>query len=248
MIADHIAQVRARIAEACARAGRDAHTVTLVAVCKTKPVALIREAAAAGLTDFGENRPEEAAPKIETLSHETSALRWHMIGHVQSRKVKLVVPHFHLIHSVDSLRLAEKFSRAAQESGRVLDVLLQMNVSGESSKEGIDAHAWDTDSQTRARVFEEARRIAALPALRLHGLMTIAPFTDDESIVRPVFASLRNLRDALAHELGAALPQLSMGMTDDYPIAIEEGATLVRIGRAIFGERDTAATETPSHT
>jgi len=247
MIAENIATVRARITQACERVGRDPQSVTLVAVSKTHPVSLIQQAADAGITDLGENRAEEAVPKIETLTAQGyPTLRWHMIGHVQSRKAKLIVPHFVLVHSVDSVKLAHKLSQLADEHGTRLEVLLQMNVSGESSKEGIAARDWQHDAATRATVFDTVRQIHAMPALHLRGLMTIAPFTDDESVVRPVFASLRALRDALSQEIGVALPELSMGMTDDYPIAIEEGATLVRIGRAIFGARP-PATPTPQN-
>lgn len=247
MIAENLAAVRAQIAQACDRAHRTLQSITLVAVCKTHPVSVIREAVAAGITDLGENRAEEAVPKIETLTAEGhAALRWHMIGHVQSRKAKLVVPHFALIHSVDSLKLAQKFAQVAHEHGIRLEVLVQMNVSGESSKEGIAAQGWERDAEKRAAVVDTVRHMLALPSLQVRGLMTIAPFTDDESIVRPVFASLRGLRDALQQELGVALPHLSMGMTDDFPIAIEEGATIVRIGRAIFGER-ASATQTPQN-
>lgn len=247
MIAENLAAVRAQISQACDRAHRTPHSITLVAVCKTHSVSLIREAIAAGVTELGENRAEEAVPKIETLTAEGHAgLRWHMIGHVQSRKAKLVVPHFALVHSVDSLRLAQKFASLAQEHGTRLEVLVQMNVSGELSKEGIAAHNWQHNHDTRAAVLEVMQHIVALPGVQVRGLMTIAPFTDEESVVRPVFASLRGLRDVLQQELGVVLPELSMGMTDDFPIAIEEGATIVRIGRAIFGER-TSATQMPQN-
>lgn len=235
MIAENIAQVQASIAQACERAGRSPQSVTLVAVTKTKPVTMIREAIDAGLRHFGENRVEEASEKIPQIT--TPDVHWHMIGHVQSRKAKQVVPLFDLIHSLDSLKLADKYARLAQEHNRTLNVLLQMNVSGEESKEGLDAVNWEADADKRAALWAETRAIAALPALNITGLMTVAPFTDDEGIIRPVFASLRRLRDALSEELARPLPQLSMGMTDDYPIAIEEGATIIRIGRAIFGER-----------
>jgi pyridoxal phosphate enzyme (YggS family) len=234
-IADNIADVRARIALTCQRAGRDPQDVTLIAVTKTRPVSDIRAAISAGVHDFGENRAEEAADKIDALRGE--AIHWHMIGHIQSRKVRLIVPHYALVHSVDSFKLGEKLDRMAGDSGHRLDVLLEINISGEASKAGLDAHRWEQDGTVRAALFAVARDIDRLPSLAVGGLMTIAPFIDDESIVRPVFAGLRTLREALESELGHTLPHLSMGMTDDYPIAIEEGATLVRIGRAIFGER-----------
>jgi PLP dependent protein len=234
-IADNIADVRARIALTCQRAGRDPQDVTLIAVTKTRPVSDIHAAIAAGLHDFGENRAEEAVDKIDALRAE--AIHWHMIGHIQSRKVRLIVPHYALVHSLDSFKLAEKLDRLAGDSGQRLDVLLEINISGEASKAGFNANQWERDTVVRAALFAVAHDIDRLPSLAVSGLMTIAPFTDDESIVRPVFAGLRKLREALESQLGHALPHLSMGMTDDYPIAIEEGATLVRIGRAIFGER-----------
>jgi PLP dependent protein len=242
MIADRTARVRERIADACARAGRAPEAVTMVAVSKTKSIEMILEAAAAGVQHFGESRVEESSVKIPVLRQRSPVpLTWHMIGHIQSRKARDVLPDFDLVHSLDSMKLAEKLSRLAQDGGRVLPVLVQMNVSGEESKFGFAADGWESDSRVLEQAVTAIRGLLALPALELRGLMTIAPFVDDPQTIRPVFASLRNLRDALQESTGADLPELSMGMTDDYEVAIEEGATLVRIGRAIFGERDTDA-------
>ncbi len=240
-IAENVDRVREQIAAACARAGRDPASVTLVAVSKTHPALAVDEAAAAGLQHFGENRVEEAVTKIPEV-RAAQPLVWHMIGHVQSRKAKDVPPLFQVVHSVDTVKLAEKFSKAMQSSelqasGRALDVLLEVNISGEVSKAGFAASGWERDATIRERLWLEIGQAVALPGLRVRGLMTMAPIVEDMQQARPVFAALAALRAALADSLGAELPDLSMGMTDDYPVAIEEGATLVRIGRAIFGER-----------
>ena len=160
-----------------------------------------------------------------------------MVGHIQSRKAKDVPPLFQVVHSVDTVRLAEKLSRVMVERGGALDVLLEVNVSGEASKSGFAAYRWEQDCGVRAQVWSDVQRIVSLPGLNVRGLMTMAPIVADVEQARPIFAGLAALRRALADSLGMALPDLSMGMTDDYPVAIEEGATLVRIGRAIFGER-----------
>jgi pyridoxal phosphate enzyme (YggS family) len=244
MIADNVARIQAQITQAAERSGRDAASVTLVAVCKTKPVEMIVEAAEAGVRHFGENRVEEANPKmLEVASRVAQPLIWHMVGHVQSRKARDVVSYqgvrrFSLVHSLDDLSLAGRLARLIEEAqGEPLPVLAQINISGEDSKFGVPAHLWHSDSQQRARAFEFLRGIVALPQLALTGLMTIAPIADQPEDVRPVFRHLREFRDAAQQELGCALPQLSMGMTDDFTVAIEEGATLVRVGRAVFGDR-----------
>jgi pyridoxal phosphate enzyme (YggS family) len=196
------------------------------------------EAVAAGLQHFGENRVEEGGTKIPAVNQRSSVpLTWHMIGHIQSRKAKDVLPLFQLVHSVDSLKLADKLSRLAVEAGKPLDVLLEMNVSGETSKSGLEAYRWQDNRAVREQLWQEIGNILALPGLTVRGLMTMAPIVEEIEQTRPVFASLASLREVLAGTFKVALPDLSMGMTDDYPVAIEEGATLVRIGRAIFGER-----------
>lgn len=238
-IADNLAIVRARIADACAVAGRGPADVTLIAVSKTHPAQSVVEAAEAGVQHFGENRVEEAESKIGAVTRATTPpLTWHMIGHIQSRKAKDVVSLFDAVHSVDTLKLAERLSRLAMERGRVLDALLEINVSGEASKHGFAAAGWQHDAAVRDAMWADVGATLALPGLRVRGLMTMAPIVADIEQARPVFAGLRELRDALATGFGVALPDLSMGMTDDYPVAIEEGATFIRIGRAIFGERN----------
>lgn len=225
-LADNLAQVRAHIAEAARRVGRDPAEVTLVAVSKTRPVELVEMAYNLGVTDVAENRVQEALPKIARF--HPAALRWHLIGHLQSNKAGKVVAPFACVQSVDSLHLAQRLSRYAQEEGKRLSVLLQVNVAGEASKEGM----------TPDELPDLARQIVALPALVVEGLMTIAPQAPDPQEIRPVFRRLRHLRDALRTEITVSnWAHLSMGMTDDYMVAIEEGATIVRVGRAIFGDR-----------
>jgi pyridoxal phosphate enzyme (YggS family) len=239
MIAENIQHVSARIAAACEAANRHPDDVTLVAVSKTHPVESVLEAVEAGVQHFGENRVEEAQDKIPAVSQRSARpLAWHMIGHIQSRKAKEVIPLFGWIQSVDSLKLAGKLSALAVESGRKLDILLEVNISGEEAKYGFSASGWATDQSVQARLWAEIRDILSLPGLNVRGLMTMAPIVPDPEDARPVFAGLAALRRALSDSLEIPLPHLSMGMTDDYPIAVEEGATLVRVGRAIFGERE----------
>ncbi len=234
-IADNIQRVHERIAKACARSGHDPSEVTLVAVTKQQPVAAMLAAVAAGLQQLGENRVEEAARKIPTVDAAASQpVTWHMVGHIQSRKAKQVAPLFDLVHSVDSLRLAQRLSRLAQARERDLPVLLEINISGEASKYGFAGYNWHKDETVRQQLWQAVSAIRALPRLELRGLMTMAPFGAEERVIRRVFADMSALRDSL----DASLPELSMGMTDDYPIAIEEGATMIRVGRAIFGERN----------
>lgn len=234
--------VQAEIARICQRAGRLPESVTLVAVSKTHPAADVVEAMRAGLRHFGENRVEEALPKMARVAGLVDAPpEWHMIGHVQSRKARYMTGGFALLHSLDGVKLAGRMSRYLVEERRVLDVLLEVNVSGEATKEGLFAYNWQDRLTTRRALWENVEQIVALPGLSVRGLMTMAPVVDDPEEARPVFAALRVLRDALAVDFpSAAWSELSMGMTDDYPAAIEEGATLVRIGRAIFGPRHSA--------
>ena len=227
-LATNIARVRSSIAEAARRVGRTPAEITLVAVSKTMPIELVQMAYNLGVTDFGENRVQEALPKIAAFHPQ--GLRWHMIGHLQSNKASKVVSPFYCVQSVDSLHLAQALNRYAGEQGKRLPVLLQVNVAGEATKEGV--------SPAEAPIL--ARQVVTLPYIQVEGLMTIAPLVDDPEQVRPVFRQLRLLRDQLRTELPAnSWQHLSMGMTDDYTVAIEEGATIVRIGRAIFGERIT---------
>ena len=234
-IADNIQRMHERIAKACARSGRDPGEVTLVAVTKQQPVEAMLAAVAAGLQQLGENRVEEAVVKIpQVAAAATQQVTWHMVGHIQSRKAKQVVPLFDLVQSVDSLRLAQRLSRLAQERGRDLPVLLEINVSGEASKYGLSGYNWQKDEMVRQQLWQEVSAILALPGLEARGLMTMAPFGAEERVIRHIFADMSALRESL----DANLPELSMGMTDDFPIAIEEGATMIRVGRAIFGERN----------
>jgi pyridoxal phosphate enzyme (YggS family) len=238
-LAERIEQVQGNIAAACQRANRAVESVTLIAVSKTHPAEAVIEAVGLGLQQFGENRVEEASNKIPVVTAATNhGLTWHMIGHVQSRKAEDVINTFDVVHSLDTLKLAERYSRFAGTAGKPIRVLIEVNVSGEESKSGLAAAGWEHDAERRDAVWSVIRQMTALPYLELDGLMTMAPIVDDMEQTRPVFASLRRLRDALAADFPAgAWSHLSMGMTDDYPIAIEEGATLVRIGRAIFGDR-----------
>ncbi|PJF48345.1 MAG: YggS family pyridoxal phosphate-dependent enzyme [Chloroflexi bacterium] len=239
-----LAQVRERIAEACLRAGRAPDSVTLVAVSKTFPAEAIAEAAAAGQRDFGENRVEEALPKIEEVKARLAAwglgtdLRWHVVGHLQSRKARDAAGRFHLIHSVDSLKLAGKLNARCAAQGVVQPILLECNVSGEDTKNGFQLHGWERNRALLDAFADQVAQIAGLLNLRVCGLMTMAPIVEQPDEARPVFASLRALRDALSERMSAlSLDHLSMGMTDDFEAAIAEGATMVRIGRAIFGAR-----------
>ncbi len=237
-ITENIHEVRQHIEAACIKAGRQPDEVTLIAVSKTNPAEAIIEAVAAGAQHFGENRVEEAVTKIPLVNAEVSKHpTWHMIGHVQSRKAKDVISLFHYVHSVDTLKLAQKFSALSVEQGKPLEVLLEMNVSGEEAKHGFVAVNWAADEAIKRELWSQIEQVLALPGIHVRGLMTMAPIVADPEEARPVFASLARLRQAFETDFSVKLPDLSMGMTDDYPVAIEEGATFVRVGRAIFGER-----------
>ncbi len=223
-IAENLERVREDIAEAAAKAGRAANAVELVAITKTHPAERIREAVAAGQQLFGESRIQEARAKIPELP---SVLRWHFVGHLQKNKIRHALPLFELFHSVDSLALAEEMNRIANEEGMHPRVLLEVNVVGEGSKFGFKPET----------VRAEMESLLALPRLSIEGLMIIPPLAEEAEASRTFFVQLRELRDALEKEFDLKLPQLSMGMTNDFPIAVEEGATLVRVGTAIFGER-----------
>jgi pyridoxal phosphate enzyme (YggS family) len=243
----NLAHVQERIQAAAGRAGRKPAEVTLVGVTKTYPIEMIQVAYQAGLRHFGENRVEEGQSKIPafdrwlaTRSKTDKRPTWHMIGHLQSRKVADAMSHFDVIHSVDSLKLAERLDRLAERDmvEPPVPILLECNVSGEASKYGFDLSRWMDDGEVRGAFFDVVRRIVELPRLRLQGLMTMAPIVTDPELARPVFIALRSLRDALIEEFpDVELQHLSMGMTDDFEVAIEEGATLIRVGRAIFGPR-----------
>ncbi len=239
-IRKNLENVRERIAEAALRSGRAPADVRLVAVSKTLPAEAVLAAWACGQRDFGENRPEEGAMKIPQVAAALGEAQpvWHCIGAIQRRKVKLVVEHFDMIHAVERRALAEKLSRAAVEAGRVLPVLLECNISGEASKSGYALEGWERDPAVLHAFYAEVEALLALPALRVEGLMTMAPLSDDSETARPVFTALRRLLEALCARFPVApWRHLSMGMTDDFEVAVEEGATLVRVGRGIFGAR-----------
>ncbi|MBU3664943.1 MAG: YggS family pyridoxal phosphate-dependent enzyme [Chthoniobacterales bacterium] len=225
-IAGNIGKIHDRIARAANRRGRDPLTVRLVAVSKTHPAEAVSAAVAAGQHLFGESRVQEARDKIPACPRN---LEWHFIGHLQKNKVRQALPLFSFFHSIDSTELARTMDRIAGESGRTVDGLLEVNVSGEQSKYGF----------TPAVLRAEFAGLAALPKLRLRGLMTMAPYSDNPEEARPVFQALRELRDELQRTHTHPLPELSMGMSGDFEPAVEEGATLVRVGSSIFGARPT---------
>ncbi|MEO7909015.1 MAG: YggS family pyridoxal phosphate-dependent enzyme [Roseiflexaceae bacterium] len=246
-IAMRIEGVRERIAAAARRAGRSPEQIRLIGVSKTHPPELVAQALLAGLRDFGENRVQEAEPKIAALAAERNAITWHLIGHLQSNKAKRAGALFDVVHSVDSVALAEALARGVagaapnlqSPTSTPLAILLQVNVSGEASKDGFDLAGWETRPELLDRFFAEVEQLLALPNLRVGGLMTIAPWGDDPSLARPTFRSAQQLRDSLAQRFQSAdWSALSMGMSDDFEVAIAEGATIVRVGRAIFGIRD----------
>lgn len=226
-IGTNVEAVRAEIAEACERAGRQRQDVTLIAVSKTKPLEMLQEAYEAGVRDFGENKVQELQDKIPNMPDD---VRWHMIGHLQRNKVKYIVGKVFMIHSVDSLRLAEEISREAVKQGVTVKILIEVNVAEEESKFG-------TAADEAIFLVEQA---AGLPGIRVEGLMTIAPFTDDPEENRQYFRKLRQLSVDIQKKNidNVSMKVLSMGMTGDYVVAVEEGATCVRVGTGIFGQRD----------
>ncbi len=223
-IAENLERVREQIAQATARVGRVAEEIELVAITKTHPAEKVREAIETGQTLFGESRVQEARAKIPELP---SNLRWHFVGHLQKNKIRHALPLFEMIHSIDSLDVAQEINRIAEEQGMHPRVLLEVNVAGEGSKFGFK-------SETLRAEMEE---LLALQRLSILGLMTIPPLAEKAEASRKYFIQLRKLRDRLQAEFRVDLAQLSMGMTQDFPVAIEEGATLVRVGTAIFGQR-----------
>jgi pyridoxal phosphate enzyme (YggS family) len=223
-IAENLEQVREQIARAAAKSGRSPDNVELVAITKTHPPEKVREAIEAGQTLFGESRVQEARSKIPEL---LSSIRWHFVGHLQKNKIRHALPLFEMIHSVDSLALAQDMDRIAQEEGLHPRVFLEVNVAGEGSKFGFAPD----------KLREQMEMLLALPRLSILGLMTVPPLVEEAKASRKYFVQLRELRDALQTEFRVDLAQLSMGMTQDFPIAVEEGATLVRVGTAIFGAR-----------
>lgn len=227
MIRENIAAVECEIAEACERAGRDKGQVTLIAVSKTKPLEMLKEAYDAGARDFGENRVQELLEKMPAMPGD---VRWHMIGHLQRNKVKYIVGKVWMIHSVDSLRLAEEISRESVRQKVVTRILLEVNVAEEESKFG-------TTVQEAAAL---AEAVAKLPGIQIEGLMTIAPYVENPEDNRIYFRKLKHLSVDIKEKNidNINMNVLSMGMTGDYPVAVEEGATCVRVGTGIFGRRD----------
>lgn len=226
-VCENYLAVEEKVKEACRRAGRNRDEVTLIAVSKTKPMSMIEELLPLGVVDFGENKVQELTAKEEALP---SGIHWHMIGHLQRNKVKYIVDKACLIHSVDSLRLAETVSQEAEKKGVTANILIEVNVAGEDSKFGVNP------DETAAL----AEAIAKLPNIAVKGLMTIAPFVENAEENREVFRNLRKLSVDIEEKKfnNVTMAVLSMGMTGDYEVAIEEGATMVRVGTGIFGERD----------
>jgi pyridoxal phosphate enzyme (YggS family) len=232
VIADRVAAVRERIARAAGRAGRQPEEITLVAVSKTHPPERVREAFAAGVRDFGENRVQEAEAKVAALSDlHAQGLRWHLVGHLQANKARKAAALFDQIHSLDDAALGLRLEKAAAQLRKTLPLLVQVDLAGEETKFGLD----------ETHLFPALELLRGLKSVRVEGLMAMPPFAEDPQAVRPYFRRLRELRDRARAEnllLGNAL---SMGMSHDLEVAIEEGATLVRVGTAVFGERGAAA-------
>ena len=227
MVTENLKEVEKNIMEACKKSGRDRNEVTLIAVSKTKPISMIEEAYETGIREFGENKPQELRDKYQELPKD---IHWHMIGHLQRNKVKYVVGNASLIHSVESIRLAEAINQEAEKKDIVMPVLVEVNVAEEESKFGITV----SDCETFIR------EIAKLEHISVQGLMTIAPFVENAEDNRKYFAKLRELSvDRAAKNIdNVSMCNLSMGMTGDYQVAIEEGATMVRVGTGIFGHRN----------
>jgi hypothetical protein len=230
LIKENLMQVEENIRQACSRAGRDASEVTLIAVSKTKPVEMIEEAIAYGKREFGENKAQEMKEKCDMLPKD---IKWHFIGHLQTNKVKYVVGRAFLIHSVDSYHLAEAIEAESAKKDVISHILVEVNVAEEESKFGLKTE----------ETLELVKQIASLPHIRIDGLMTIAPFVSNPEENRPVFRKLRELSVDISKKNidNVSMSVLSMGMTNDYETAIEEGATYVRVGTGIFGERNYAA-------
>lgn len=227
MLQKNLAEVEANIVAACERAGRSREEVTLIAVSKTKPVSMLQEVYDMGVRNFGENKVQEMCDKIEVLPHD---IKWHMIGHLQTNKVKYIVGKTALIHSVDSLKLAEEIQKQAVKKDVYVPILVEVNIAGEESKFGI----------SKEETMELVRQISSLDHLQIKGLMTIAPFVENAEDNRLYFRGIRQLSVDIANQNidNVSMDILSMGMTGDYAVAIEEGATMVRVGTGIFGARN----------
>ena len=227
MVKENLITVQNKVNDACERAGRKTDEVTLIAVSKTKPVPMLLEAYNAGAREFGENKVQEIMDKYDKLPQD---INWHLIGHLQRNKVKYIIDKVKMIHSVDSMRLAEEISKEAVKKSVHMDILLEVNVAGEESKFGFSCE----------EAAKEVENIAALPGITVQGLMTIAPFVENPEDNREVFRKLKKLSVDIAKKNidNITMSILSMGMTNDYQVAIEEGATMVRVGTGIFGERN----------
>lgn len=231
-LAANITSVRQRIVAACVRAGRDPNSVELLAVSKNHPPEMVSDAAKLGLRLFGENKVQEAKAKIPLCPGQ---LRWHMLGHLQTNKCRDAVELFEMVQSVDSIHVAEEINKRAEQASKTMQILLEVNAGGEASKFGY----------REEELLADLRRINQLSRLEIHGLMTVPPWTPNPDKVRPIFRRLRELKAQCEEILGATLPHLSMGMSGDFEVAIEEGATIVRIGTALFGERRKSADTSP---
>lgn len=241
MLADRFQRVQERIAAASIRANRDPADITLVAVTKTWPIETVLAAYEVGMRHFGENRVEELSAKVPALAQTLGAehgATWHLIGNLQSRKTTAAADLADFFHALDRLKIAPRLSAQCQANGRTLPVLLELNVSGEESKAGFAVSRWEVDEGQRVAVRDAAASIAQLPGLQLRGLMTMAPWEIPDEEIRTVFRRTRELAHWLQNELPTLdFSTLSMGMTDDFELAIAEGATHIRVGRALFGER-----------
>jgi PLP dependent protein len=225
MIAENFRKVEEKIAETCARCGRNRSEIRLIAVSKTQPIEIINEALLAGFKDFGENKAQELRDKSELINGD---FRWHFIGHLQTNKIKYLIKCTDYIHALDTIKLAEEISRKAGQINKKQNVLLEIKTSNEATKFGLE---------NEKEIFETAEFCKKNSNLNLIGLMTMAPYTDDEKVIRECFIKLRATKEKLNHS-NFGLTELSMGMTNDFEIAIEEGATMLRIGSAIFGDRN----------
>lgn len=227
MLKENYDEIRSKIDEACKKSGRDPKEVTLIAVSKTKPNEMIKELYDAGVRDFGENKVQELAKKMEELPDD---IKWHQIGHLQRNKVKYILGKTELIHSVDSYRLAEEINIQAKRKGISVDILIELNIGEEDSKFGLD----------KDDAISFVKQVSELDGLKVKGLMTVAPFVEDPEANREIFKSMKELSNEIAalNIKNVSMDVLSMGMTNDYIVAVEEGATLVRVGTAIFGARN----------
>lgn len=239
-IRENSLEVLSKMDDAAGRANRDPADVTLVAVTKTHPPEVLEEAYEADLRHFGENRSHELEQKVPWLAEKLGAnngIVWHYIGHLQTRQSQPIADYAHLFHAADRPKIVNRLGRQLAENGRQLDILLEVNISGEASKGGFNCSDWENSLEQQNLILDAVKLVNAAQGQSAVGLMTMAPWGAEPEFIRQVFTRTRSLRDWLSEELEQPLPVLSMGMTDDFEIAIEEGATHVRVGRALFGER-----------